>query len=244
MVEGGEVMAFMRPIFRKLYRHQILSDEEYSALMHYAEDLRASSPQSYALFYERFALLLFQDHYTYLPRFAYGMDDFYNFILKNPDLIEELRSNALPLERFPRQFHEYLRFAYGEKVKPAAVLPRLEFMQTDNTDGFDLPEPRRKGIICKYEGANPYKEIGLKSHFGRISRYSFVSRLQSVRYLRGNKAREDKIEVLGADCLGGIFTNKEKSIYYYIFLTEQDLTKANNACRVLNEALYGNYTGE
>lgn len=237
-------MELMRPIFRKLYRHQIPTDEEYSALMHYAEDLRTSSPQSYALFYERFANLLFQDHYTYLPRFAYGMDDFYNFILKNPDLIEELRVNALPIERFPRQLHDYLLFAYGAKIKPADVLPRLNFMPADNTNGFDLPEPRHKDIICKYEGANPYKEIGLKSHFDRISRYSFVSRLQSVRYLRGNKAREDKIEVLGADCLGGIFTNKEKSIYYYIFLTEQDLIKASNACRVLNEALYGNDTEE
>ncbi len=244
MTETGMSLGLMRTIFRKIYRHQILTDGEYSVLMQYADDLRITSSQSYALFYERFAVLLFQDYYTYLPRFAYGSDDFYNFILKNPDIIEELRVNPLPVERFPGHFQEYLRFAYGETIKPASVLPRLEFMQIDNTRDFDLPQPRRKDIICKYEGANPYKEIGLKSHFGRISRYSFVSRLQSVRYLRGNKAREDKIEVLGADCLGGIFTNKEKSIYYYIFLTEKNLTKANNACKVLNEALYGNHPGE
>jgi len=234
----------MRAIFRKLYRHQILTDEEYSNLMHYAEDLRQTSPQSYMLFYERFAALLFQDHYTYLPRFAYGSDDFYYFILKNPALMEELRINALPLDRFPSHLHEYLRFTHGDKVKASSILPHLESIQSASTAGFDLPEPRQKSIICKYEGANPYKEIGLKSHFDRIGRFSFVSRLQSVRYLHGNKAREDKIEVLSDDCLGGIFTNKEKSIYYYIFLTEKDPTKTYNACRVLNGALYGNYAEE
>ncbi len=212
--------------------------------MHYAEDLRLTSPQSYVLFYERFAALLFQDHYTYLPRFAYGSDDFYYFILNNPAFIEELRINALPIDMFPPHLHEYLKFTYGDKIKASSILPRLEFMNPDNTTGFHLPEPRQKGIICKYEGANPYKEIGLKSHFDRIGRYSFISRLQSVRYLYGNKAREDKIEVVTDDCLGGIFTNKEKSIYYYIFLTEKDEAKAYNACKVLNEALYGNNTEE
>ena len=212
--------------------------------MQYAEDLRLNSPQSYLLFYERFAALLFQDYYTYLPRFAYGSDDFYDFLLKNPELIKELRINSLPIDLFPSNLYEYLRFTHGDKIEVGSILPHLEFMKTDSTVGFPLPEPRQKSIICKYEGANPYKEIGLKSHFDRIGRYSFVSRLQSIRYLHGNKAREDKIEVVSDDCLGGIFTNKEKSIYYYIFLTEKDPGKALNACKVLNEALYGNYTEE
>ena len=69
-LQPGDGINNMRAIFRKLYRHQILNDEEYGSLMHYAEDLRLTSPQSYALFYERFASLLFQDHYTYLPRFC------------------------------------------------------------------------------------------------------------------------------------------------------------------------------
>lgn len=232
----------MRAILRKLYRHQALDDEEYSSLMNYADDLCHSSPESYALFYERFAALLFQDHYTYLPRFAYGSDDFYDFLLKNPDLLEDMRTNSLPLDLFPAHLHEYLRFAYGDRIEASSVHSRLEFIKPDHSSAFCLPEPRSKNIIIKYEGANPFKEIGLKSHFDRIGRYSFVSRLQSVRYLRGNKAREDKIEVVADDCLAGIFTNKEKSIYYYIFLTEKDPCKALHACQVLNEALYGSYT--
>lgn len=234
----------MRVIFKKLYRHQVLNDEEYTDLMHYAEDLRTSSPQSYMLFYERFAGLLFQDYYTYLPRFAYGSDDFYDFLLKNPALTEELQTDSLPITVFPSHLHEYLSFTYGDKIEASAIFTRLEFMNPGDNTAFCLPRPRQKSIIFKYEGANPYKEIGLKSHFDRIGRYSFVSRLQSVRYLTGNKAREDKIEVLADDCLAGIFTNKEKSIYYYIFLTEKDGTKALNACKVLNEALYGNYIEE
>lgn len=234
----------MRMIFKKLYRHQVLNDEEYSDLMQYAEDLRLTSPQSYMLFYDRFAVILFQDYYTYLPRFAYGSDNFHDFLLKNPALTDEIRINSLPIDRFPPHLHEFLRFTYGDRIEASAILPRLEFIKPDNIVGFHLPEPRQKSIICKYEGANPYKEIGLKSHFDRIGLYSFVSRLQSVRYLSGNKAREDKIEVVADDCLAGIFTNKEKSIYYYIFLTEKDPGKALNACKVLNEALYGNYTEE
>lgn len=231
----------MRPILRKLYRRQALNNEEYSLLMNYAEDLRHSSPYSYGLFYERFAMLLFQDYYTYLPRFAYGSDDFYDFLLHNSDILEELRNNSLPVDMFPAHLHEYLRFTYGDDIEASSVLSRLESIKPDKSNILNLPEPRRKNVICKYEGANPYKEIGLKSHFDRIGRYSFVSRLQSVRYLRGNKAREDKIEVVSDDCLAGIFTNKEKSIYYYIFLTESDPAKAANACKVLNEALYGEY---
>jgi hypothetical protein len=114
-------------------------------------------------------------------------------------------------------------------------------MKFDNFSSLELPEPRQKVLVYKYETANPYKETGLKSHFDRIGRYSFVSRLQSIRYLRGSKASEDKIELISGDCLGGIFTNKEKSIYYYIFLTENNALKAKNACRVLNLALYGSY---
>jgi len=212
--------------------------------MHYAEDLRITSPHSYMLFYERFAVLLFQDYYTYIPRFAYGSDDFYDFLLKNPALTEKLRNDCLPIDLLPAHLHEYLSFTYGDKIQSSAILPRLEIMKPNNKVGFCLPQPRQKSIIFKYEGANPYKEIGLKSHFDRIGRYSFVSRLQSVRYLSGNKASEDKIEVLAEDCLAGIFTNKEKSIYYYIFLTEKDPAKALNACKVLNEALYGNYAEE
>jgi hypothetical protein len=234
----------MRVILRKLYRHQVLNEEEYANLMHYAEDLRNSSPQSYALFYERFAAILYQDYYTCLPRFAHGIDDLYEYLLKNPNLVAELNSNSFSIEMFPSYLHEYLQSTYADGIMATSILPTLEFIKPDNDAIFNLPEPRSKSLICKYESGNPYKEKGLKSHFERIGSYSFVSRLQSIRYLRGSKASADKIEIVSSDCLGGIFTNKEKSIYYYIFLTENDPAKALNACRVLNGALYGNYVEE
>jgi len=237
-------LEIMRVIFRKLYCHQSLNEGEYGRLMQYVDELLAVSPESYMLFYDRFAAILYLDYHTYLPRFAYGIDDVYNYLLNNPSLINELKTKPLSIDQFPSYMHEYLAYAYPNNIDASSILPQLEFMKPNNTESFDLPEPRRKTLICKYEEANPFKEIGLKTHFDRIGHYSFVSRLQSVRYLRNNKANEDKIEVVSGDCLGGIFTNKEKSIYYYIFLTENDNAKALNACRVLNQALYGNYAEE
>ncbi len=231
----------MRIILRKLYRQQGLSEEEYSIVMRYAEELRSTSPESYLLFYERFATTLYQDYQSYLPRFAYGIDDFYDYLLNKPELMEDLKSNSLTIDAFPLCLHDYLEYTYPYGLDTSTILPHLELMKFDNANSRELPEPRQKVLVYKYESANPYKETGLKSHFDRIGRYSFVSRLQSIRYLRGSKASEDKIELLSGDCLGGIFTNKEKSIYYYIFLTENNALKARNACRILNLALYGSY---
>lgn len=53
----------MRIIFNKVYRQQALNEEEYSILMLYAEELRSTSPESYLLFYERFATILYQDYH-------------------------------------------------------------------------------------------------------------------------------------------------------------------------------------
>lgn len=230
----------MREILRKLYRHQNIDEAEYAALMDYADELRTTSPESYQLFYQRFATILFLDYYTYLPRFAHGPDDLYNYLVSNPAILAALKIGPLAIDSFPPHLREYLQWSYPEGQVIGSLLPALDFITTDNAVSFALPSPRRRNLICKYEEANPYKELGLKSHFDRIGRYSFVSRLQSVRYLRGSKASEDKIETVSSDCLGGVFTNKEKSIYYYIFLTEADDIKAGNACQFLNQALYGN----
>jgi hypothetical protein len=231
----------MRVIFRKLYRQQGLSEEEYSDLMKYTEELRSASPESYSLFYERFATILHRDYNTFIPRFAYGIDDFYDYLLSKLEFMEDLKNNALSIKAFPLYLHDYLEYTYPYGLDTSTILTHLELMKFDNFSSLELPEPRQKVLVYKYETATPYKETGLKSHFDRIGRYSFVSRLQSIRYLRGSKASEDKIELISGDCLGGIFTNKEKSIYYYIFLTENNALKAKNACRVLNLALYGSY---
>lgn len=237
----GESRVTMRAILRKLGRHSNLNEVEYEKLMDYAAELRALSSESYQLFFERYANILLLDYQTYLPRFTYGSDDFFDYLLKNPSLQAALQVQPLPTRVFPPYLQEYLHHTYPDGLVEASSLPQLDLHQADRKASTTLPQPRQKDLVCKYEGGNAYKEIGLKSHFDRIGRYSFISRLQSVRYLRGNKASGDKIEPISSDCLGGVFTNKEKSIYYYIFLTEADDLKAGNACQVLNQALYGDY---
>lgn len=227
----------MRNILRKLERRQPLEEKEYEELMEYARKLRLDSPESYGLFYDQYEDYLLKDYATYLPRFAVGKDDFLDYLLSRPELIITLQSSSLPISDFPGEFHPYLLHTFNNQAITRSVLPIIDFLIRNSDLINELPRPRTAEVVYKYEEANPYKELGLKTHFERIGRYSFVTRLQSYRYLTRNKAREDKIEVAGPDRLGGIFTNKQKSIYYYIYLTEKNETKAQNASRLLNSIL-------
>ncbi len=233
----------MRAILRKLYRHQELTGEEYDRLMQYAQDLRQTYQPAYEQFYGRFAAILYQDYHVSLPYFNCGLDDVLDYLLSNPGLVGDLGNKPYDPEMFPPHLRDYLQSIDLQDTIYNHVLPTLELIKS-RADIIDLPRPRNTSLVCKFETGNPLKEAGLKAHFDRVGSYSFVSRIQSVRYLRGSKASRDKFEVISADCLGGIFTNKEKSIYYYVFLTENDLNRANNACRVLNGALYGSHLEE
>lgn len=102
-----------------------------------------------------------------------------------------------------------------------------------------LPVERSGNVVIKYEDDNACKEQGLQAHFERLSRYPFITRIQSYRYFRGKKARQDRFDVAGDDYLRGIFTNKERSIVYHIYLTEKDLQKTQAVCRQLNKDFYG-----
>src|SRR5664280_350145 len=156
----GVTVATMRAILRKLYRHQNLNEAEYAELMGYADGLHTTSIESYQIFYERFAAILFQDYYTYLPRFAYGSDDFFDYLLNNPSLLATLQVHPLPTDVFPPYLQEYLRHTYGDGLVTANLLPRLNLLRADNGAGLALPQPRQQDLVCKYEEANPYKEIG------------------------------------------------------------------------------------
>jgi hypothetical protein len=228
----------IRSILRKLNSQRNLTATEYGHLMEYGHDLRINSPPSYRLFYQRYGTLLQQDYQTYLPRFAFGTDDFFDYLSGQAEILRQLLAGPLPIGAFPGHLHEYLQDSFPDGMVDAVWLPALDLL-AHQEDGLSLPAAREKEVVCKYESANAYKEIGLKSHFDRVGRYSFVSRLQSIRYLTGKKAGEDRLEMVSGDCLGGVFTNKEKSIYYYAFLTEDDPLKAQNACNFLNKALYG-----
>ncbi len=229
----------MRAVLRRLYRRQFLNEEEMDNLRQYAERLRSTSLPSYELFYERYAPILHRDYHIHLPRSNYGADDLYDFLLAHPALISHLRTQPPDLAMFPVYLHDQLGSAQGLEVLYTTILPALEYIQSEAGAPEELPRPRLADLVVKFESGNPLKETGLKAHFGRLGGYSFISRLQSVRYLRGAKASQDRVEVISGDCLGGIFTNKEKSIYYYIYLTENDPGKASQACRVLNRDLYG-----
>lgn len=229
----------MKTIMQKIEQQRPLAPEEYAALHAYTEDLRWHDPIAYRAFYQSRAEDLACSYAVFLPRYSYGRDDFYDYLLQNPELAQNLTGQVQVTETFPLHLHEYLLDQYGNFIDAET----LQIMQEALCAHFDalskLPAPRQKDPVYKYEDNNQYKEPGLKNHFERIGRYNFVTRIQSYRYLRGSKSVNDKIEVISPDCLGGIFTNKEKSIYYYIFLTEENESKAINACRVLNRSLYG-----
>lgn len=221
----------MRNILKKLDRSGPLNNTEYHLLMEYVEELRRESPESYTVFHDRYADILLEDYAIRLPRFAVDMDEFMNFLQLNPQLISQWEDN---LAVFPTPMQPFLHHL---KNSPDFRFKRWlgELLQNNNPREFPLP--REKDIVIKYEDGNPLKETGIKSHFDRLSRYPFISRLQTYRHLNA-KAIEDRIEYLSPDMLGGIYTNKEKSIYYYIFLTEPNEEKAKYACDFLNNVLY------
>lgn len=229
----------MRGILRKLDQGQKLGKDEYQRLMEYIEELRDKSPESYMLFYERYALLLYQDYSTYLPRFAQGIDHLLNLLMEKPELLPKLKEHQLAMELFPPELHPYLQYSFTQPADSLSLSILFNFLDNNQELVNQLPAARKNEVVCKFEEGNPYKEVGLKAHFDRLSRYSFITRLQSYRYLSAGKAVSDRIEFVAADRLGGIFTNREKSIYYFIFLSEANEIKARNACSLLNMVFYG-----
>lgn len=228
----------MRKILRKLEHSRLLQVEEFDQLMDYIDQLRQNTPESYALFCQQYGGVLYEQYFTYLPRFPAGMDELTEFIVRNPSARKAVAALPSALSSFPPALHPYLMHVLYHDPLSLKSLDIPEAIAFPG-DSYSLPEPRKQPVVCKFEASNTNKEAGLKAHFDRLSRFTFVSRLQSYRYLTRHKAARDRIEVVDGQCLGGIFTNKEKSIYYYIFLTEDNLDKAHLACQTLNSALYG-----
>lgn len=230
----------MRRILKKISHNDPLNSDEYQQLMSYIDELRIHSGSSYAVFHEQYSRKLFEQYSIYLPRFHYDIDDLVNFIIFYPEEVHEwLETNRIHPDAFPPDMRLYFQ-GFNGCSEDIDILNMIRWLAEQfGKQVAELPHARSKEVVFKYEEDNPYKEIGLKSHFERLSRYQFITRLQSYRYLTRNKSSRDKIEVVESDKLGGIFTNKEKSIYYYIFLSENDIHKAANACQVLNLALYG-----
>ncbi|MEN6389852.1 MAG: hypothetical protein ABFD04_05500 [Syntrophomonas sp.] len=227
----------MRAIFRKLDRRLALTDGEYQQLMDYIEQMGRKSAPSYSLFYQQYAGILEDRYNTVLPRFWYGLDDVLNYLLGNQDKLD--LAGQPSWELFPPYLQPYIKYTFHHGDEKQHLLRWTKWLQEKGEDRLVLPRPRSGQAVCVYEEGNPYKEPGLKVHFERLSRYTFVTRLQSYRYLTRNKVPRDRIEVLAPDRLGGTFTNKDKSLYYFIYLTEEDPVKAENACQVLNFVLEG-----
>ncbi|NLJ72617.1 MAG: hypothetical protein GX333_06365 [Syntrophomonadaceae bacterium] len=228
----------MRKILRKLIKEEGLTSSESENLLIYIDKLRSSSPESYYVFFDNYAQLLYVNYNILLSKYTWDIDNLINHFISHPTLYEN--NKLIPLTSFPVEARPYLK---DMQKGDYALMP--SYLTTILTPDIinELPSPRVHDIIIKYEAANPYKETGLKYHFERLAKYQFITRLQTYRYLSRNKAAFDRFEVVGPDCLGGIFTNKEKSIYYYLFLTEANLSKANNAAQLLNYAIYGKIEG-
>ncbi|MGR6835505.1 hypothetical protein [Syntrophomonas erecta] len=226
----------MRKILRKIDQGAELLPDEYENLLNYIENLRANSPESYALFYDRYVRILYTEYATFLPHLAAGISELIEYLVHNPQGWELLQNKYPDLSRFPLALQDYLQYIILNNPGLISTLQDLFIKKDGKLDV--LPVQRSGEIVFKFEDGNPYKEFGLKYHFERLARFPFVSRLQTYRYLTRNKASQDRIELIRPGLLGGIFTNKFKSIYYYIFLTEDDPLKSSNACRILNIALY------
>lgn len=224
----------MRAILKKLERLQELSEDEYTALMEYMQRLRADSMPSYHLFYQRYAQLLYQRYDTYLPAFDYTLDDIIALLLQHPELQSCIQTRPLQWQDFPARYQNVVRACLEHPTERRRFFELIDHLAERPQSLVQLPAPRENKVSFIYEDNNPSKEPGLKTHFERVGRFLFVTRLQSVRYLSGNKARQDRLEVLSPDRLGGIFTNKYKSIYYFVYLTEADESKAHEACILLN----------
>ena len=223
----------MRAILRKVKRRQALTPEEKLQLTEYIQFL-LSSP-AWDTFRQEYGCFLAEDQHMNLPAFGCTIDEVCFYLINHPHLITRLTASPLTLKDFPDTFHPYLLHTFAGQLTWADLAPWIGNLDWQDPDL--LPEPRKTPVVYKYETNNPNKEPGLREHFERLARYTFVSRLQTYRYLTKHKAARIPLEILAPDCLGGIFTNKEKSIYYYIFLTEADEKKAGNACRILNSAV-------
>jgi len=228
----------MRRILKKINKRITLTSEEYNEVINYIDELRSRSPESYQLFLERYAHLLNDEYCISLNRHNQVIDDIVNYLSYKPDVLLKTLKTPFDLSLFPVELHHHLHQILVNQDTYYQMLNTFKLLQQAAIKPELLPLPRDRDITFIYEDDNCHKEIGLQTHFMRLGRYQFITRLQSYRYLRRNKAKYDRIEYIGPDKLGGIFTNKEKSIYYWIYLSEKDVTKTRNACRLLNIALY------
>jgi len=234
----------MRAIIKKLANHQELNTEEYQNLMGYIQHLRVHSLPSYQVFYQRYAGVLYKQYSTYLPEFEYTLGDVISLLVEQPELLSFALQRPVQWQYFPPAYRPYLQTCAQNRLKGQLFYEVVKQMADKPENLASLPRPRDAEVAMLFEDQNPFKERGLKAHFDRLSRFTFITRLQSVRYLTQHKAKQDRVEVLAPDRLGGIFTNKEKSIYYYIYLTESIEVKARKACALINLALYGQVMGD
>ncbi len=234
----------MRAILKKLLRQQELCQDEYKNLMDYIRHLQVHSSFSYQVFHRRYSRVLHEQYATYLPEFEYTLGDVISLLAREPELLIYAQQRPVQWQYFPTPYQPFLKACSEMQAEGRLFYEIVDQMAMKPERLNELPPPHDGEVVMLFEDRNPFKEPGLKAHFDRLSRFSFITRLQSIRYLTVHKAKQDRIEVVAADRLGGIFTNKEKSIYFYIYLTESNWAKAGEACRLMNLALYGLPEGE
>ncbi|MDH7496982.1 MAG: hypothetical protein QHH05_00840 [Syntrophomonadaceae bacterium] len=220
-------------MLRKVARRLPLDAGEMERLHRYVRELRSADPQGFALLCETYGEALEGEYGFSLDGVEAGRGELLAHLLQHPGLVEELAREPQPLEAFPPRLRPYLASEFGGRVTAAQVQDLLAWVR-ELEKPKELPMARKGDAVLVYEEGNPGKETGLEAHFQRVARLPFVTRLVSVRYLRRGKASADRFEVRGDDCLSGVFTHRDKSIYYLVYLTEADADKAGQACRLLN----------
>lgn len=229
----------MRSILKKIKSYAELSASEWEQLFAYIEYLGQTSGESYRLFRQEYGSILSGRHHIYLPLFYYGADALADFVGQNYPLLRAQGHAPLDWRLLPQPLHPYVRHHFAEDNRVVLWEDILKFFPARAAPDFTLPVPRHQDLVTIYEEGNPHKESGLHLHWQRLRCYSFISRLQTYRYLTKHKAKQDRFRFLTAEKLSGIFTNQDKSIYYFVYLTEADKIKAQNACQLLNQMFYG-----
>jgi len=228
----------LRAILKKVKQQTELSPSEWERLLVYIENLGQTSGESYGLFRMEYGFFLSGHYQFFLPEFYYGADHLADFIGQNYAFLSIQAQVPLDLALFPSELHPYVKRHFMTDAHPALWGELLALFPPLEATGTALPIPRAQRLVTIYEESNPRKETGLRLHWQRLHFYSFITRLQSYRYLTKNKAKQDCFRVLTPEKLRGIYTNREKSIYYFVYLTEADKIKAQNACKLLNHVFY------
>ncbi len=231
----------MRAILKKIKTLSALDPSEFAALVAYIEHLGQTSLASYSLFYSEYSSKLIKQYNLRIPKYYFGADEIVNYCVQNIANLTAAKNMALHSFPFPHSYSSFIEQICSQEQNDFVVADLLNMFAIDPEENNIYPSPRQTDIVKIFEDGNAKKETGLDFHFKRLQNYSFISRIQTIKYLQKHKATKDCFKTNAPDKIRGIYTNNQKSVYYLVYLTEADPKKAANACRLLNRMFYNTY---